>query len=188
VDLALHDRPALMEVIGIVAACALLLGLLAKMDNQAAREYQARALRALAAQEAAQRTVAPAATARPMARVEARTESLGSRGPIAIPVGPAWTAGTSIAGHTRVERDPAPAPVAPDPGLRRIVGPLPVGPLSERTDPRPAPKPPKAVAPARGPIAAVADDAPRPTAPLMMLIVAGLLIAASGAVLSRRSA
>jgi hypothetical protein len=180
-----------MEVIGIVAACALLLVLLAKMDNQAAREYQARALRALAAQEAAQRTAKPTAPARPMAKVEARTESLGSRGPIAIPVGPAWTAGTSIAGHTRVESDPTPAPKTPDPELRRIVGPMPAGPLSERIDPEPAHA---KVPPGRRAVAVPAPSgfAPptpsREAIPLLMLMVAGLLIASGGAVmLSRRS-
>jgi hypothetical protein len=187
VDVALHDRPALKEVLGVLVACAVLLAVLAKLDNQAAREYQARAVRAIAAQAAEQRAHPRTPVAAiPVAKVEARTESLGGRGPISIPVGAAWTAGTSAAvAHTHAEReDPAP-PVA-TPALRRIVGPVPAGAVSERTTKtqalpaKPAPAPMAAAAPA--------EPARRPTAPLMLLIVAGLLIAASGAVLSRRSA
>jgi hypothetical protein len=120
-----------------------------------------------------------------VATVEARTESLGGRGPISIPVGAAWSAGTSAAvAHTRAE-PPSTHAEPPSPALRRIVGPEPAAPgaLSERT------APPKHTAPApAAPEASSPLSVPAPTAPLMMLIVAGLLIAASGAVLSRRSA
>ena len=94
----MHDRPAWREVLGILVACALLLAILAKLDNQAAREYQARAQKAIAAREAAQVAAAEAkAPQHRIAEVDARTESLGGRGPIAIPVGPAWTGRTKQA-------------------------------------------------------------------------------------------
>ena len=101
----MHDRPALREVFGILVACAILLAVLAKLDNEAAREYQARAQKAIAARQAAraaaeQRAVLAAEAKAPKHRVvkiDARTESLGGRGPIAIPVGPAWTGRTKQA-------------------------------------------------------------------------------------------
>ena len=129
-----------------------------------------------------------------MAKVEARTESLGGRGPIAIPVGAAWTAGTSVAvARTRVAAASTPAPV-PKPALRRIVGPVSPGPLSERTV---TAKPAPATTPAAqrraisvpAPTGFAPPEPPRGAVPMLLLMVSGLLIAASGAVmLSRRSA
>ena len=194
-DVVLQDRPGLKEIIGVLAICALLLAGLAKMDNEAAREYQSRAIRALAAQQAAEHTRAPARkAARPVAKVEARTESLGGRGPIAIPVGAAWTAGTSVAvARTHAAPASTPAPV-PKPALRRIVGPVSPGPLSERTvsakpvtTATPAPPQRRAVS-VPAPTGFAPPEPPTAAIPMLLMVIAGLLIAASGAVmLTRRS-
>jgi hypothetical protein len=77
VDVVAHDRPALREVLGILAVCALLLVGLARLDNEAAREYNARAQKALAEQRAAG-APQPAAPERP-----ARAASAGPRTPSA---------------------------------------------------------------------------------------------------------
>lgn len=179
--MALHDRPALREVLGILALCAVLLAGLAKMDNEAAREYQARAQKALAAQQAAQRRAGPPkADQRPAVSVEARTESLGGRGPISIPVGAAWTAGTSAAvAHTRAAPDP---PAVTAPSLRRIVGPTPAGPVVTE---RPAASAARQARPAT--VARSADPARRGGTLLAMMAACGLLMATAGALILGRS-
>jgi hypothetical protein len=160
VDVALHDRPALTEVLGILVACAVVLTLLAKMDNEAAREYAARAQKALALQAAAAPKPEQARQVAVTDR-QARTESLGARGPISIPVGAAWSPGTSATvAHTH--SDPKPPPVA-SAALRRIVGPTaaadsaatkvpvkagaPQGAGAGRPPPPPPPPPPPAARP-----------------------------------------
>ena len=80
VELAMHDRPAVKEVLGILLVCALLLVGLAKLDNEAAREYQARAEKALTEQRAA----AP----------EAEKPS-SPRPDRSIPAAPAWSGRTA---------------------------------------------------------------------------------------------
>ena len=74
----MHDRPPVMEVLGILLVCALLLVGLAKLDNEAAREYQVRAKKALAEQRTP--PVAKAANPRP---------------DLSIPAAPAWSGRTA---------------------------------------------------------------------------------------------
>jgi hypothetical protein len=134
VEVALqHDRPALFEVVGILALCAVLLAGLAKMDNSAARQEAQRAHAVLAARAAAEarkpkgdaESSSASSNSGKNQPVTARTESLGSRGPIAIPVGAAWSPGTSASvAHSRPVNNPPKAPDVPTPDLRRIVGPI----------------------------------------------------------------
>jgi hypothetical protein len=184
VEVALHDRPALREVFGVLAACVLLLVVLAKMDNEAARKYAARAQHALAAQAAARRNAPPKPkVTSAVVKVEARTESLGGRGPIAIPIGAAWTAGTSAAvTRTRapaVEKTPTP------PTLRRIVGPETASaPVSERIPAKPTAVPQVDVA--RVPVSATAPVGDQRSAILAAMMAVGLAVAAVGAILLSR--
>jgi hypothetical protein len=176
--MALHDRPALTEVLGILALCAVLLAVLAKMDNSAAREYAARAQQAL--REQASHAPARVKTPAPVP-VEPRTESIGSRGPISIPVGAAWSPGTSATvAHTRVA--PQPSPVAMG-ALHRIVGPVtaPDG-VSERVAPAPARAVPAAPA---VPAAEPGDPSRRGSLLLAIMAGCGLLMCLSGALILR---
>jgi hypothetical protein len=183
VDVALHDRPALKEVFGVLVACAILLALLAKMDNEAAREYTARAEKALAAQAAHPQPKPHPTTTAKVAEVEARTESLGGRGPISIPVGAAWTAGTSAA-VTRAEAPKLEPPTLPAEPLRRIIGPTPAGAVSERV-PAAVTRPKQFTWTAAAPAQAPADH--QWSGALMMLMMSGLLIAAAGGVILARA-
>lgn len=189
-DVALHDRPALTEVLGILALCAVLLAVLAEMDNSAAREYAARAQRALAAAARVAPQPAKAVRAPAPVQVKPRTESLGSRGPISIPVGAAWSPGTSAA---VAHKGPSPAPTAPAvvaAPLRRIVGPsVPAhGRLIERAKAPARAAPKRRAARPAAPVAAVASPSRpdrRPSPILAMMAGCGLLMCLSGAVILR---
>jgi hypothetical protein len=146
VEVALrHDRPAFAEVLGILALCALLLVGLAKMDNSAASREAHRAQAVLAAQAAAaarkpkEKEKSSGSSSGKNGPVTARTESLGSRGPIAIPVGAAWSPGTSASvahSHPVNNNQAVHTPEVPAADLRRIVGPISV------SDPVPIHDPP----------------------------------------------
>lgn len=89
VDLALTtDRPALPEVAGILAICAIVFALLVHFDGAAARREASRAREELA-RRAAEKT-----TPQPSERRRAGG-TIGAAGPISVPVGPAWSSGTS---------------------------------------------------------------------------------------------
>ncbi len=97
VDLATHGRPRAGEVMAILAACAFVLVVLVHFDGAAARDEASRARTALAERAAAARKPKPATPTR-----RRGDQSLGGAGPITVPVGSAWSAGTSpAAGHNR---------------------------------------------------------------------------------------
>lgn len=115
-----------MEVVGVLLGCAVLLVVLARLDGAAYEAEMQRARTAIAAQQVLEQRRAAAGiepeeqAAVQVQRVPARTESLGDRGPIAIPLGGAWSAGTASSVPDIAPRTTA-APA--DPELRRIVGP-----------------------------------------------------------------
>jgi hypothetical protein len=82
------ERPGWREVVGIVAACAVLLVVLAKLDHAGYQKAQERARKVLAEQA---RTAQHHETVHP-----ARTDSLGV-GPITLSVAGAWSSGQSVA-------------------------------------------------------------------------------------------
>jgi hypothetical protein len=195
VELALPERPAWTEVVGVLAACLVLFVLIVKVDHRMADQAGERARKAQVAQAATEAADADAAAraARPLRR-SPRTESIGGRGPISIPLGGAWSAGTT----TSVAHDVTThvTPVA-TPGLRRIVGPAP---LQETTaEPPPASTPERTAAPkatAAPATSTVATTTATPASPtsrssaatlaLLALAALGALMAAAGAVILGR--
>jgi hypothetical protein len=86
------DRPAWTEVVGILAACAVLFVVIAKLDRAAADRAGERARAALA--ERAVKADTEAAD-RPVVEDNRPPAAIGDRGPISVPVGGAWSAGTA---------------------------------------------------------------------------------------------
>jgi hypothetical protein len=201
-----QDRPAVFEIFGILVVCAVLLTGLAKMDNSAARREASRAQIVLAEQAALAARSKPSAKEQETVRtttgpVTARTESLGSRGPISIPVGAAWSPGTSASvAHSRPTSTPKP-PEVPSAEFRRIVGPTaayePVAP--EKPAERQAPVVlPKTGAPAtmrRAAPGATSSTAASEPAPfhqrrnmlLGLMAACGLVMCAGGVTILRRT-
>jgi hypothetical protein len=117
-------RPTWKETVAILVLCAVAFVALSRADRAAYEREMARARTALAEQAREAALHPPAAGRRVVEpkRVTARTESLGDRGPIAIPLGGAWSAGT-----TSTVADIAPRSrrtESAEPALRRIVGPV----------------------------------------------------------------
>jgi hypothetical protein len=201
VELALPDRPAWTEVVGVLAVCVALFALITKLDRAAADRAGERARKAQVAQ--APDRAAARGHAVKVGPTQPRTESIGGRGPIAIPLGGAWSAGTTTSVAHDVPTRVAPVPT---PGLRRIVGPAavteraadppaatagatPAATAARGTTPR-APAPARATpAPAPAPAAAVSADAGRSrsaSVAIFVLAALGAVMAAAGAVLLGR--
>jgi hypothetical protein len=116
---AVHEaeRPGWIEILSVLATCAVLLVVLGTLDDRAARREAARARTVLdeRATKAGERASREAMTA---PRASPRPDRLGrDHSPIVIPAGPAWGPGTSVVSHTQEARR-APTPVP----LRRIEG------------------------------------------------------------------
>jgi hypothetical protein len=200
VEIALQQRPRWVEVVAVLAACAVAFAVIVKLDRDAADRAIARAEAATAAQAPArtrQSAAAAAAASRPRQTVP-RTESIGGRGPISIPLGGAWSAGTTTAVAHQTPHMTRGA--TPDAALRRIVGPdtatdvLPAprtDASSQRRRPTPAATlgPPRVfveAAAARGTSEPARDGLPLGSALLVALAVCGAAMAGAGAVLVAR--
>lgn len=91
VDLALTtERPASPEVAGILVICALVFAALVHFDGAAARHEAVRARAELARRAAERPTPGPTERRHPGG-------DIGDAGPISVPVGGAWSSGTSPA-------------------------------------------------------------------------------------------
>ncbi len=113
VDLALStERPARPEVVGVLAACAVLL---VHFDGTAARREAERAREELA------RRAAQTRAERPDERRPADAD-IGAAGPISVPVGPAWSSGTSASVAHATPADAGGAPPAAVLALMAAVG------------------------------------------------------------------
>jgi hypothetical protein len=99
VDLALTtERPALPEVALVLAACAAVFAVLVHFDGAAARHEAERARAELARR-------ARGVVAKPVEHRRAGA-TIGAAGPISVPVGSAWSPGTSPAvAHAQPARD-----------------------------------------------------------------------------------
>jgi hypothetical protein len=196
VELALPDRPAWTEVVGVLALCVALFFGIAKFDRAAADRAAERARKSQVAQ-ATEVATAPkqAVTA---VRTQPRTESIGGRGPIAIPLGGAWSAGTTTSVAHDVPTRVAPVPT---PGLRRIVGPAAVteraaDPPAVKGKATPAATASRTAAGGRTSAPAAATSAPAATADtgrsrsatlaILALAAVGAVMATAGAVLLGR--
>ena len=118
------SRPSWIETVAILVVCAVAFVVLTRTDRAAYERAMDRARTALAeqAREDALRAPAERRDVVRVKRITARTESLGERGPIAIPLGGAWSAGTAstVAGIAPRSHRTESA----EPALRRIVGPI----------------------------------------------------------------
>jgi hypothetical protein len=91
----------------VLAACALMLFGLVKLDAAAADRQTSRARETLAEQAKAARD--RPAEPKPEPRAPGTETSIGERGPIVLPVGGAWSGGTASAvAHTEYVRAPGP--------------------------------------------------------------------------------
>jgi hypothetical protein len=106
VDLALTtERPALPEVVLVLAACAVVFTILVHFDGAAARDEAERARAELARR--VQAVVTKPAERRPAGA------GIGDSGPISVPVGSAWSPGTAPAvAHAQPARDGRSGPPA----------------------------------------------------------------------------